>query len=48
MLMKDERFFKTIKNFLEIYLLKQKNYSKNTQKSLVLVYKYGHRKLNIL
>ena len=24
MLMKDERFFKTIKNFLEIYLLKQK------------------------
>ena len=33
MLMKDERFFKTIKNFLEIYLLKQKNYSKNTQKS---------------
>lgn len=28
MLMKDERFFKTIKNFLEIYLLKQKTTAK--------------------
>lgn len=33
MRIKDEQFFKTIKGFLEIYLIKQKNYSLNTQKS---------------
>lgn len=33
MLMKNESFFKTIKSFLDVYLIKQKNYSKNTQKS---------------
>lgn len=33
MVIKDEYFFKTIKNFLEVYLIKQKHYSKNTQKS---------------
>ena len=50
MLMKDERFFKTIKNFLEIYLLKQKNYSKNTQKSyresLSLLLVFGKMKVS--
>ena len=33
MIIKDEYFYKTVKNFLEVYLIKQKNYSKNTQKS---------------
>lgn len=33
MKMKDEKFFKTLKDFLEIYLIRQRHYSKNTQKS---------------
>lgn len=33
MIMRDERFFKNIKDFLEVYLIQQRHYSKNTQKS---------------
>lgn len=33
MQLKDEMFYKTIKDFLDIYLLRHKNYSVNTQKS---------------
>lgn len=33
MKIKDEQFYKSIRNFLEIYLLKQKNYSPNTKRA---------------
>jgi site-specific recombinase XerD len=31
--MKDEKFYKTVRDFLEIYLVRQKNYSLNTQRA---------------
>lgn len=33
MKIRDEQFYKSIRNFLEIYLLKQKNYSPNTKRA---------------
>lgn len=33
MTLKDEKFYKTIRDFLDIYLIRHKGYSANTQKS---------------
>lgn len=51
MKMHDENFFKSIRDFLEVYLIQHKNYSKNTQKSyrtsLSLLLEYFKNELNI-
>lgn len=36
MKLKDEQFYKTIRDFLDVYLVRQKNYSPNTQKAYKL------------
>lgn len=33
MRLKDEKFYKTVRDFLDIYLIRHKGYSANTQKS---------------
>ena len=33
MRLKDEKFYKTVRDFLDIYLIKHRGYSLNTQKS---------------
>ena len=33
MRLKDEKFYKTVRDFLDIYLIKHRSYSLNTQKS---------------
>lgn len=33
MRLKDEKFYKTVRDFLDIYLIRHKGYSLNTQKS---------------
>lgn len=48
MRLKDEKFYKTVRDFLDIYLIKHRGYSLNTQKSyreainlLLLYFKNG-------
>jgi site-specific recombinase XerD len=41
MKIKDEQFYKTLRDFLDIYLVKQKNYSRNTQRA----YKFAFSQL---
>lgn len=40
MRLKDEKFYKTVRDFLDIYLIRHKGYSLNTQKSYRVGIKY--------